>query len=106
MDHFITEKLDANIAVNKRHLTRWFQAWKQNRTPVGETAVAATDTQETGNQKPNQNRRRLGQVEEYKRRNNDGGQGRPHHCVLVRQALYDWFVGLRYAVNWDKLAEM
>ena len=106
MDHFITEKLDANSAVDKRHLARWFQAWKQNRTPVGETAVAATDTQETGNQKPNQNRRRLGQVEEYKRRNNDGGQGRPHHCVLVRQALYDWFVGLRYAVNWDKLAEM
>ena len=51
-----------------------------------------------------QNRLRLRHVEEHKRCRKSIAQGRPHHCTLVREALYEWFIGLRYAVDWNKLA--
>ena len=34
------------------------------------------------------------------RRRNVSGQGRPHACPWVRQELYEWFVTMRYSIEW------
>ena len=33
------------------------------------------------------------------------GGGRPPHCDIVRQQLYDWFVCLRYSIDWKKFGQ-
>ena len=33
------------------------------------------------------------------------GAGAPFHAPLVRKALYEWWTGLRFAINWKKLAQ-
>ena len=34
------------------------------------------------------------------RRTNKPGQGRPFACPWLRQELYDWFVSMRYSIDW------
>ena len=46
----------------------------------------------------------LGLIQYYKRKRKDGG-GRNYSMPLVRQWLYDWFVALRYNIDWNKYAE-
>ena len=31
------------------------------------------------------------------------GGGRHYACPLIRQALYEWFVSIRYAIDWHRL---
>ena len=36
----------------------------------------------------------------HKRRRRLGGQGRPHLCPAVRDALYEWYISMRFSIDW------
>ena len=48
---------------------------------------------------------KIGQVRYHKRQRDFGDQGVTRRMPWVRQELYEWFVGMRYQIDWKALAE-
>ena len=72
-----------------RYLARSYKAWKKDG--------ALEKTNKHILKRKNAGYKRL---EPGQRRRRQGLQGRLSKMPLVRQELYDWFVGMRYAIDW------
>jgi len=83
----------------KRNVRRWYDKWRDRASTVL-TAAAVTPgkaiTQKT-------NLKSKAKKAHYLRIREEGG-GRRVKAPLVRHALYEWWAGLRYAIDWTKLA--
>ena len=93
---FIANCLDTSYIQNKktfrRNIINWYDRWKKDGRqhvvgPKGRLAVVR--------KKPVQNKR----VNEQRRRVQH--PGRPPKCQWLRQRLYEWWTGVRYAIDWE-----
>ena len=86
-------------ALTSAQLRLWYNTWR--KSPASAVAAVADDAPETIAQPKNMLRSRA-PVQECRRRRGYGGGRTPHaHCV--REALYEWFTGLRYAIDWKQM---
>ena len=79
-----------------RDIQRWYKAWRSAEGHI----VAADDAH------PRPSERSLLKSRAPKQhavRKRDAGAGRPFAAPLVRQALYEWFASIRYAIDWKQL---
>jgi len=102
MASFIKENIEWRLH-QKVHLginiKRWYDDWSsKDHSQV----VAVADGPPRTRQEPNMNRSRAA-VPSHKRQRCDGG-GRHSAAPLVRQALYEWWAGLRFAIDWGQMA--
>ena len=98
----VMEFMDQHIAVEpaKRRqaaqkISRWYSTWVQTRAALSVVA----DERPRADMDMLRSRHK---VPDTRRLRNDGG-GRRYNAPLVRQALYEWFIGLRYAIDWHAL---
>ena len=69
-------------------LARWHDTWRHSQALQNPEARAARTRTATGH------------LSAHKRRRNRGLQGPRFVCPLVRKALFEWFVAMRYAIDW------
>jgi hypothetical protein len=70
-------------------LRRWHRSWVQG----GREATRSGGTRRKAH---------YGAASVATRVRGPGLQGRPVHCNWVREALYEWFVSMRYSIDWKK----
>ena len=76
-----------------RQLNRWHNAWKRDSTLV------YRDHLKRGAKLP----RGARVVPLHLRQRRFGLQGKPAACQWVRQELFEWFVAMRYSIDWKKM---
>jgi len=84
-----------------RYLLRWYDAWCKTASNLD--AAVADDTNPHAHDMVQEDTRRGAQSKIIKLpiRKRASGGGRKVQAPLVRKALYEWWAGLRYAINWD-----
>ena len=82
-----------------QNIRRWYQQWKSNASSVAEFSMATAGVvQQTRKLKEVHNG-----VADWKRKRAVGA-GKKRRAECIGRALYEWFVGLRYAIDWKNLA--
>ena len=81
-------------------IKRWYDVWRASsaniEAAVAEKTIPAVSTlslMKSRAHKPAHLRKRA------------QGGGRNHKCPLVRQALYEWWASIRYAIDWKQLIQ-
>ena len=72
-----------------RAVRKWHKAWKKTGGVVACARLVSKD-------------RQVEKVTLRNRRRNVGA-GRPPKCPWLRQALYEWFTSVRYAIDWEAI---
>lgn len=78
---------------NRFAIQRWHRSWRASTRGI-HTAVAD----------PKNNRHAGLPGDRMYNRKKAAGQGRPYALPLVREALYEWWAGMRYAIDWKQLS--
>ena len=89
-------------ALTGKRFRSWYQCWKSSPSKV----LAATKDQPLKGTKDKTALRSRAPVTDCEREKAPG-QGRHHKLPLVRQALYEWWTSMRYAIdgsNWSQIA--
>jgi hypothetical protein len=95
---FIGEQLNCASAgasflkYGSQNIRRWHKHWKSKHGH--QTAVFKKQL------KSNVRRVRF-----FQRKRINGLQGKRSACPLVRQLLFEWFISMRYAIDWEKLGQ-
>ena len=79
-------------------VTKWYRAW--HRSPSN---VVATETAQPFKLRSEQCMLKSRALVKSCQRLRDHGAGTKYKAPLVRQALYEWWSGIRYAIDWDQL---
>ena len=93
--HCISKFLEQNCMMPKRckdpgtKLRRWHARWEKTRGASCTVRYAPS---------------RIRTVRTHVLKRTRGNQGRSAKMPWVREALYEWFVGMRYAIDWKALA--
>jgi hypothetical protein len=74
----------------KKKIRSWHVLWRQLPT------VSMADRKPLIKSK-------IATIREHKRRRRQGLQGKPPACQIVRQQLFDWFMTMRYSIDWHGL---
>ena len=101
MKEFIADNLlwkPKQKALTASKLRFWYQCWKSS--PSKE--LAATKDQPLKGTKEKTALRSRAPVTDCQRKNGPR-QGKHHKVPLVRQALYEWWTSMRYAIDWKQL---
>ena len=80
---------------------RWYAQWVRNT--ADSSAVAELEEQVRAPQSRKQSPNAWNGVAPWKRQRVVGA-GRRRQATIIGHELYEWWVGLRYAINWDVLA--
>ena len=83
-------------SASARVVAQWF---RRGRSDCASTAVAQVDI----SKKVRRARHRFGAPLTDGRRRRKLGGGRKYKAGIVREALYEWWVGLRYSIDWKAL---
>ena len=83
----------------RKRIRTWYESWRSSSSNV--VAAVADEPKQVASEKSMLRSR--APVPPCKRQRGHGG-GRPHKSPLVRQALYEWWSGIRYAIDWTQLA--
>ena len=97
---FIDENIIKKNRLQSKEVRIWYDKWRSNPANV----QAAVDKRQ---RLPSASRNLLksyAPVREHLRKRAPGG-GRQFSAVRVRQELYEWWSGLRYAIDWQELAD-
>jgi hypothetical protein len=90
----------------RKNINKWYNAWQRSE---GHKLSAVADTGSTSTSVQAKSRRgSRANVPYWKRRRCEGvisQVGREKAAPLVGLALYEWWSGLRYAIDWTQLAE-
>ena len=102
MQSFITDHIDWRRQRKKKassqSIRRWYKAW--SKTPSNLLSAVAVETKD----RPRGRRQvRTRKVETHVRRRGYGA-GRQRKTEVIGKELYEWWVGLRYAIDWKELA--
>ena len=85
-------------ALQGRQVRSWYKSWRIS--PSNEVAAVAGNTSKNVSEK-NLLRSRA-PVKDYERLRG-AGAGPKYKVPLIRQALYDWWSSIRYAIDWKQL---
>ena len=103
MKQFVEEHIKVRsqeAQLHARKLRHWYAAWQSWASNI--VAVEQDTQTQAGSQACYLKSRR--HVPEHARKRGQGG-GRPFKAAIVRQQLYEWWAGLRYAIDWQALIE-
>ena len=75
----------------RKQVPRWFAKWQRTCSAV----------RPSGGKTERRQRVTYDSVKRFRKRHHGGG--RHHRAPLVRQALFEWFVSMRFNVDWDAL---
>jgi hypothetical protein len=84
--------------VQSKQIRHWYTAWYSSTSNIM-AAVADEPCQVIS--KMSMLRSRAPQTQFLRRRAHGGG--RPPKAPLIRQALYEWWSSIRYAIDWEQL---
>ena len=87
--------------LSAKTIREWHTAWRRSSGDVGVAAVGDRDAR-VPERRPQSLLRSRAPVPHSARRRASGG-GRPAKAILVREELYEWFTGIRYAIDWKQL---
>ena len=103
MQTFINDHVDWRRKCNKKvscqSIRRWYKGW--SKTPSHLLAAVAGETK---NKNPTRKQSGIRMVETLARRRGVGA-GRKRKAETIGKELYDWWVGLRYAIDWKELVK-
>ena len=88
-----------------KKMRQWYGAWQSSTSNVASTSDVVAAVAESALVPVSQGRSRLKSRAPVAlcRRKNAYGAGRPPKAYCVREALYQWFAGIRYAIDWAQL---
>ena len=78
-----------------KHIRKWYDSWRTS------ASCTAHDDAQKNRQEQTMLRSRAKKTDSERLRGPGGG--RQYACPLIRQALYEWFVSIRYAIDWHQL---
>ena len=80
-----------DVGTSCRMMRRWHAEWQKNTSLQTSSTELSTATTRSG-----------GTMLVWSRRQRQGSfQGRPVACPWLRQALFEWFMSMRYSIDWE-----
>ena len=102
---FVRDKLtwpwpvsDAGLKKNVRNVRMWHKSWQKSSGH----SLEKSEHKKIGMLQGKRGRLDYKEKRMKDRQRGKGLQGRPCACAWVRRELFDWFVTMRYAVDWKK----
>ena len=97
----------ADLAMIPNQIRQWFRRWRQrapgdNTAPAVSTTLACKGYRTSGLCKAARSRNGVRRPRKCTRQNAPGG-GRHPWQPMIRDALFEWWVGVRFAVDWTAL---
>ena len=87
-----------NGAPTTQNIRKWYRAWRSS-----DSNVVAADAQKPELVPSEKSNLRSRAKQSSSSRIRGPGAGRPYKATLVRRALYEWWAGIRYAIDWNQL---
>ena len=85
-------------AVTGSQVRKWYNLW---RSSPSNSLVAVADQPSKGGAETSLLKSKAPQ--QNSKRQRGPGAGRPPSVPLIRQALYEWWAGIRYAIDWQQM---
>ena len=87
-------------SAHHKQIRLWYKTWL--KAPSNEMAVVLGEPEKGSTRGLMNQLKSRAPVKSWQRQRAPGG-GRPFKAPLLRQALYEWWSGIRYAIDWGAL---